>query len=83
MDVFRRLRGIQASEPTASPATSHDRPAALSPEESAFWQREFADLDELPQDEEATGSHGPLLTDADIARITREVEREDDARKGV
>jgi predicted RNA-binding protein with PIN domain len=61
--------------PKAPPATP---PPSLSPEESAYWQNEFRDLERLPETREALGDGAPMLTDEEIAEIEREIEREPD-----
>jgi predicted RNA-binding protein with PIN domain len=48
----------------------------LSPEESAYWLREFRDLDQQLETREALAPDAAMLTDEEIARIEREVERE-------
>lgn len=70
----RRLREPLA-EPPAAP-----RPAAvpLSAEESAYWLHEFGDLDQNPETHKALNAEATFLTDAEIAEIEREVEREQD-----
>lgn len=48
----------------------------LTEEEAPHWQRAFEDVDAMPEAREALSPDAPMLTDADIARIAREVDRE-------
>ena len=48
----------------------------VSAEESAYWQREFRGVDAMPETREAFSPESAMLTDDDIARIEREIERE-------
>jgi predicted RNA-binding protein with PIN domain len=57
------------------PASS-DRDRPLSADEAARWEAEFAELDKEPDTEEAFDSGSKLLTDAEIARIQREIDGE-------
>jgi predicted RNA-binding protein with PIN domain len=61
---------------TAAPTTQPVQATNLSPEEAAFWLNEFRDLERQPSTGEALGDPRAMLTDADIARIEREIERE-------
>jgi hypothetical protein len=45
-------------------------------DEVTFWMKEFGELDELPEIQEVSRPHETLITDAEIAEIEREVERE-------
>jgi hypothetical protein len=56
------------------------RDAPLAPEESAHWLAEFGDLEAEPDVEEAFDSNSSLLTDAEIARIQREIDGESPRR---
>lgn len=61
------------------PEAPRDRGIPLaSTEENAHWLRTFGHLDELPEVREALAPDSGMLTDADIARIAREVDREFD-----
>lgn len=76
LDARKERRSRVVSEPPPP-----DRPAdpELSPAESAFWQQAFADLDQRPETREALNdAHSPMLTDAEIAALEREIEREGD-----
>ena len=48
----------------------------LTDNERAFWAAEFQDLEAMPETQEALGDGPSMLTDADIARIEREIEDE-------
>ncbi|WP_165232694.1 NYN domain-containing protein [Aquisphaera insulae] len=52
------------------------RDATPSPEEAAFWLAEFAGIEEQTGLVNEPDASAPMLTDADIERIRREVERE-------
>jgi uncharacterized protein len=45
-------------------------------DEAAHWIEAFRDVDELPEIQEAISPNDSLLTDADIAEIERQVQRE-------
>jgi predicted RNA-binding protein with PIN domain len=72
LDEFRTQS--QQVKPAQSPP--HEPSAPLSPEESAYWQETFQDLDANPEIAEEVAGDPPLLTDAEIAQIEREIERE-------
>lgn len=59
------------------PRNDDARPASgPSSEEAEYWAREFADLDELPETREALSPDSVMLTDEEIARLEREIDRE-------
>jgi uncharacterized protein len=74
LDGRRKQRSATAARPP-QPAPARD--VTLSPEESDYWLREFRDLDSAPETREALGNESAMLTDAEIARIEREIEGED------
>ena len=53
-----------------------DRDSPLSAEESAHWATEFAELESAPDTKEVFSPGSTLLTDAEIARIQKEIESE-------
>ena len=53
-----------------------DRDSALSAEEAAFWIAEFGELDAAPETKEPLVPVPTLLTDAEIARIQKEIDSE-------
>lgn len=56
-----------------------DSPASanlVDPVESAYWKREFGQLDFDPDTAEALNEHSKMVSDADLERIRREVEAE-------
>ncbi len=61
-----------------NPATprSPDRDSPLSAEEAAHWMAEFGGLDAAPETREAFSPGATLLTDAEIARIQKEIDNE-------
>jgi hypothetical protein len=71
----RKARKGRAT-PLRPPPSERPRASELSPEEAAYWLQEFGDLDQRPETREALGNDLPMLTDEEIARIEREVERE-------
>jgi uncharacterized protein len=70
----RRNQRKTATAPPQPPQPTRD--VTLSPEESAYWLREFRELDSAPETREALGNESEMLTDAEIAKIEREVEDE-------
>lgn len=75
-DAF--LDQLESSRRPAPPAAAAEpvRERTLSAGESAYWQQVFADVEDDPATQEALQQTPALLTDADIAAIEREVERE-------
>jgi predicted RNA-binding protein with PIN domain len=76
----RKRRRSQSSivPPDVAVPRPADRPVEtdLSPEETAHWLREFADLAQMSETREALSPDAPMLTDEEIARLEREIERE-------
>lgn len=62
--------------PREAPGTGRLAEPDLSPEETAHWVREFADLDQMPETREALSPNPPMLTDDEIARLELEIEGE-------
>jgi uncharacterized protein len=56
--------------------TPRDRQPQPVADESAHWLEAFRDVDDLPEIQQALAPNRALLTDAEIAEIEREVERE-------
>jgi predicted RNA-binding protein with PIN domain len=79
LDLVDRLRAERSSGATGA-ATSSQAPEERSgtslPDESAYWLDEFREVDALPELRASRSPEGSLLTDADIERIRREVDRE-------
>jgi predicted RNA-binding protein with PIN domain len=67
-------------QPTDAPPASGLSPDELgwreTPEESARWMEAFRGLLDAPDVQEALAPHSTLLTDAEIAEIQREIDRE-------
>jgi uncharacterized protein len=62
------LRAASSNRPT---------PTESPPDDAAFWLREFAGLDEQTETREAFGNDNiPMLSDAEIAEMEREIEQE-------
>ena len=69
----------EAADPGFKPPSrpKQERPRDLSAEESAYWLQEFGDLDDQPETREAFGTDViPMLSDAEIAELEREIEHE-------
>ena len=68
--------------PVSGRSSAPDRPSsaaaapALSPREADYWLNEFRDLADAPETREALGPAPAMLTDAEIAELEREIERE-------
>ncbi|MGZ3303897.1 MAG: hypothetical protein ACXVBG_23735, partial [Isosphaeraceae bacterium] len=78
-DLLERFQTAKRHEMSyQNPATprSLDRDSPLSAEEAALWLAEFGELDAAPETKEAFGPGSTLLTDAEIARIQREIDSE-------
>ncbi|MFO0951867.1 MAG: NYN domain-containing protein [Isosphaeraceae bacterium] len=73
LDARRRPPRVRSHTEAPSPAAEEKRPF---PTETEFWLREFADLDAQPETREALNPDGLLLTDEEVARLEREIERE-------
>jgi predicted RNA-binding protein with PIN domain len=69
-----RKQGRPAAPVPPDPEQVRDK--ALSERESAYWLDEFRDLQEQPETRAALGNDIGVPTDAEIAEIEREVERE-------
>ena len=72
LDARKRAR----SRTPAPPAEVPDRTPNLTPEETAHWLREFADLEQQPETREALNPDAPMLTDEEIDRLEREIDQE-------
>jgi predicted RNA-binding protein with PIN domain len=76
LDLIDRLRTerptgtgnarLESSGPT-------DLPEPLPPGEPEFWMEQFRDLDLSPETQAAVAPDAPLLTDAEIERLEREI----------
>jgi uncharacterized protein len=79
LDLLERLRSQRkrtgAAEVQPFPSAL-DRDLPLSTDETAYWLEEFGELDRTPETREAFRPDPALLTDAEIARIQREIDRE-------
>jgi len=79
LDLLDRFQSGRRPEKLAqTPATvpSHDRDFPLSAEESAHWLAEFRGIDAASETRDAFAQDPALLTDAEIARIQREIDGE-------
>lgn len=79
LDLIERI-GRQKPRASATEARTSsrtlDRDLPLSADEAAYWLEEFGDLEEEPETREAFEPDSALLTDEEIARIQREIDRE-------
>jgi len=76
-DAFLAELDARKRRKPVEPATrDRDRERAPSPEEAAYWLNEFRDLAESPETRNAFERTTGIPTDAEIAEIEREVERE-------
>lgn len=71
----RRQRNARTAV-AVPPRANRSRERAPTPEESAFWLNEFRDLDLRAETHGALNNAPTLLTDAEIAEIEREIDRE-------
>jgi len=79
LDLLERFQIAKRHEtPSQNPATSRtlERESQLSAEETALWLAEFGELDAAPETKEAFSPGATLLTDAEIARIQKEIDSE-------
>jgi predicted RNA-binding protein with PIN domain len=76
MERFQSRKRQEKLSQNSSTALSPDRDLPLSAEEAAYWLEEFAELDAAPETKQAIAPDSALLTDAEIARIQREIENE-------
>ncbi|AGA27322.1 NYN domain-containing protein [Singulisphaera acidiphila] len=74
VDIETRKRSPR--EAPAPPKPEKGRGRELSSSESAYWLNEFRDIEEMPETRAMMGNEMGLPTDAEIAEIEREVERE-------
>jgi predicted RNA-binding protein with PIN domain len=77
LDRLEADRPALRFEGKPGPAAPPDRPPAPSPAEAAFWRAEFRDLIAADEREKPLRRSDFVPTDEEIARIRREVERED------
>ena len=75
-NAFRPPNGTKCPPGITRRRDSLDRDSPLSAEEAALWLAEFGELDAAPETKEAFGPGPTLLTDAEIARIQREIDSE-------
>jgi uncharacterized protein len=73
LDTLKERRGRSSPSPASEPS-SNDPP--LHHEEREHWLREFQHLDQQPETREALAPDAAMLTDEEIARLEREIERE-------
>ena len=69
----KKSKDLKEAQPPSHPL---DRDLPLSQSEAAYWLEEFGELKDTPEIREAFEPETAILTDAEIARIQREVDRE-------
>jgi hypothetical protein len=75
-DLKERSRWKETeSQPIVEP--DFDREHGATPEESALWLETFHELAEAPEIRQALAPNDGLLSDADLADLQRQVDRED------
>jgi uncharacterized protein len=74
-DLKERSRFKAKTEVPVATTPRNGQPQPLA-DESAHWLEAFRDVDDLPEIQQALAPNRALLTDAEIAEIEREVERE-------
>ncbi len=60
------------SPPVEPPARQH----GLNEQESRYWQKQFADVTDMPEVRQALNQETVFLTDEEIAQLEREIEQE-------
>jgi predicted RNA-binding protein with PIN domain len=77
LDLVDRWKEREGTgSPSREPPPPIDRDSPPSAEEAAHWLRTFGHLDDTPETKEAFKPGPTLLTDAEIARIQREIDEE-------
>jgi uncharacterized protein len=76
IDDLKERSRIKAKTEVPFTTAPRDRQPQPVADESAHWLETFRDVDDLPEIQEALTPNRALLTDAEIAEIEREVERE-------
>jgi len=71
---FKRPSGTPGAG-TRSPE-AEGRSGPTSQDESLYWIEQFRDLEAMPEIREVAAADAALITDAEIERIRREIERE-------
>jgi predicted RNA-binding protein with PIN domain len=78
IDDLRERPDGEGGSPPGRPASppAHEPREAMTAEERDFWLATFGELDEDPETRQALAPNTSLLTDAEIAEIQRQVDRE-------
>ena len=76
IDDLKERSRFKAKTEVPVATTPRDRQPQPVADESAHWLEAFRDVDDLPEIQQALAPNRALLTDAEIAEIEREVERE-------
>jgi predicted RNA-binding protein with PIN domain len=76
LDRWRTERSERRVDATSHRHETTDRDRPVSTEEAAYWLEEFGELDNAAESHPSIAGDAPLLTDAEIARIQREIDGE-------
>ncbi len=76
LERFQTAKRHDMASRNLATSRSLERESQLSAAEAAHWMAEFRELDAAPETKEAFGPHPTLLTDAEIARIQKEIDNE-------
>jgi predicted RNA-binding protein with PIN domain len=76
IDTLKEARGRREPEQAKGRASGAGRNALNSPDEASYWMEVFGALDQAPEMREVTLPHVPMLTQADLEEIQREIDRE-------
>ncbi len=76
LERFQTEKRLEAPSPNLATPRSLDRDSPLTAKEAALWLAEFGELDAAPETKEAFGPGATHLTDAEIARIQKEIDSE-------
>jgi predicted RNA-binding protein with PIN domain len=72
----RTKRSERSEDATSHQPETADRDWPVSTEEAAYWLEQFGEVDNTTETHQSFPGDAPLLTDAEIARIEREIDGE-------
>jgi predicted RNA-binding protein with PIN domain len=76
IDDFKERRGRELKAETSSEAVASEQEESMTAAESALWLEAFRDVALAPGVNDSLAPDDSVLTDADIAEIEREIDRE-------
>jgi uncharacterized protein len=76
IDDLKERRLTKPGPKVAAQPTPRNHDQQPAPDEASHWIEAFRDIDELPGIQEALSPDDSLLTDAEIAEIERQIQRE-------